>query len=439
MRKGFIFNYFNCVNCGACSAACIIENEWPISRRAIFTYNSEVISVAPVINISSACNHCEIPVCLIGCPADAFYRDNETGSVIVNEEKCIGCRYCQWNCPYNAPIYDENEKVIVKCNLCVKALGEGRLPACAVACPTGALKYDILPDQINNSSLQWFPDKKLNPALLITGSQNDVPQRIIPDPVCNSEIISSKEDYQVKKSDWSLILFTFLTTLSVAYISSSIISGILPDPIIYSILIIAAGISSLFHLGKPLRAWRAIANLKESALSREILMFSIFTIVSIFTVFYGLPELILISSVIGLILLLLIDYVYIYSDKRMMTWMHSGQTFVSALLIVSFFSGSVLPFAFVALIKLISYLFYFSVSEKSVNDTGLRFIRLALLIISGVSLITGISYPDAIIFFLFLSGEFIDRILFYIGYNPLNIKNSIYSHINEKNHEKKRS
>ncbi len=234
-------------------------------------------------------------------------------------------------------------------------------------------------------------------------------------------------------------MFTFLTTLSVAYISSSIISGILPDPIIYSMLIVAAGISSVFHLGKPLRAWRAIANFKESALSREITMFIIFTVISLFTVFYRLPELFLISSVIGLVLLLLIDYVYIYSDKRMMTWMHSGQTFVSGLLIVSFFSGSALPFAFVALIKFTSYFFYFSVSEKSVTETGLSYIRLALLIISGISLITGISYPDTMIFILFLSGEFLDRILFYIWYNPLNISNSINSHINKEIHEKKRS
>ncbi len=160
MRKGFIFNYFNCVNCGACSAACIIENGWPVSRREIFTYNSEVISVAPVINISLACNHCEIPVCLKGCPSDAYHMDHVTGSVIIDDEKCIGCRYCQWNCPYNAPIYDVNEKVIMKCNLCHKGLIEGRLPACAAACPTGALNYDILPDQISNNILQWFPEKE---------------------------------------------------------------------------------------------------------------------------------------------------------------------------------------------------------------------------------------------------------------------------------------
>jgi Fe-S-cluster-containing dehydrogenase component len=147
MRKGFIFNHNKCVSCNSCSAACILENGWKVHPRNIFTYNSNAEYLLPLIHLSLACSHCESAICMEGCPASAYSREDITGAIILDETKCIGCRYCQWTCPYDAPKFDAESKTIAKCNLCYSGLIEGRQPACSSACPTGALRFEPLTEQ----------------------------------------------------------------------------------------------------------------------------------------------------------------------------------------------------------------------------------------------------------------------------------------------------
>ncbi|MBK7712078.1 MAG: 4Fe-4S binding protein [Bacteroidales bacterium] len=130
MAEGFIFNHNRCVACGACRAACILENKWPVSPRTIITYNKPGLPSLPVINLSLACNHCKTAVCMDGCPASAFTRDEATGAIVIDDSKCIGCRYCQWNCPYDAPKFHTPDRIIIKCNLCYQRLKDGLMPAC---------------------------------------------------------------------------------------------------------------------------------------------------------------------------------------------------------------------------------------------------------------------------------------------------------------------
>lgn len=438
MRKGFIFSHNKCVNCGACSAACILENGWSIHPRVIFTYNSDTIPSLPLTNLSLACNHCETPVCLNGCPTASYYREPLTGAVIIDEKKCIGCKYCQWNCPYDAPKFDTENRIIGKCNLCYSGLIEGRLPACTTACPSGALEYGELSEPILKNIPSWFPDKNLNPAIVLKGKQNNDPLRIIPENVFEPEVPKLGAKERGMAGEWSLFAFSFLTTLSVATIISSFINGIFPEKILFVSIIILAGIISLFHLGKRLRAWRAIANVKSSPLSREIALFIIYSVVSFFAVFFQLPGFLLASSIVGLILLIVIDSVYIYADKRKSVIMHSGQTFLSALLIVSFFTGIVLPFIFIALIKLAASAYSLSINKINNINFVIRFLRIALLLVTGVSLVSEISYPDPVISSIFLTGELIDRIIFYIDFSPVNINTEIIKQINIERNEKKR-
>lgn len=91
MRRGFIFNHDLCVGCHACSAACILENNWNIKSRTLYQLNQEALVPVPVLNLSMACNHCEKPSCLEGCPAGAFYRDETTAAVLIDGQKCMGC------------------------------------------------------------------------------------------------------------------------------------------------------------------------------------------------------------------------------------------------------------------------------------------------------------------------------------------------------------
>src|ERR1035437_5245013 len=172
MRKGFIFNHNKCVNCNACSAACILENGCTVPPRNIFTYNSQAEGLIPLINLSLACNHGESAVCMNGCPTSAYSRETVTGAIILDELKCIGCRYCQWNCPYDAPRFDSQNKTVAKCHLCYSELIENRQPACSSACPTGALKFGQLTEPDSDKVFSWFPDKKLNPAIEFTANQN---------------------------------------------------------------------------------------------------------------------------------------------------------------------------------------------------------------------------------------------------------------------------
>jgi anaerobic dimethyl sulfoxide reductase subunit B len=65
-------------------------------------------------NISMACNHCERAACVEVCPTGAMH-DRGDGIVLVDAARCIGCRYCEWACPYGAPQYDAAAGCMTKC------------------------------------------------------------------------------------------------------------------------------------------------------------------------------------------------------------------------------------------------------------------------------------------------------------------------------------
>ena len=134
----------------------------------------------------------------------------------------------------------------------------------------------------------------------------------------------------------------------------------------------------------------------------------------------------------------MIDSVYIFSDRRKYVMLNSGQTFISALLMASFFSGIIFPFIFIALIKLISSLYNLA-GKTDGYFYNLRFIRFAFLFIPAMSLISNNFHNDLSILIIFMIGELFDRVLFYIDYNPLNINILIHEQINHERDEKKRS
>jgi Fe-S-cluster-containing dehydrogenase component/DMSO reductase anchor subunit len=422
MRQGFIFEHTRCVACGACRAACILENGWTFSPRMIYTANKEALPGIPVVHLSLACNHCNNAVCMDGCPAKAYHRDPDTGAVELDDSKCLGCRYCSWNCPYDAPKYLVSEKVIGKCNLCHQRLAERLTPACSSACPTGALNYGEIDGLSYDSVIKWFADKNLEPAIRLTGIEGRSPE-VIPEGIYETEPVNVKPDDKSYAEEWSLIAFSLASTFSVSYLASTLLNGRFPEMITTFLLLLLPAVLSMFHLGKKTRAWRSLSYLGKSPLSREILLFILYSLASLTGVVLQLPWLLISSSVSGLMLLLAIDSVYFYSDNRRRVIFHSGQTFISALLIVSFMTGRIFPFVFIAILKLAASA---SIILKEKNRSAvfeIRFLRIALLFIAGVSILSGISYPGIPVTVIFFAGELIDRILFYYDFKPLNINN----------------
>lgn len=430
MSKCFIFNSGRCVSCKACSAACTLENNWGIKARQIYSWNEDSLPGLPVFNYSLACNHCENPACMQACPAGCYSRDEATGAVLIDQEKCLGCKYCAWNCPYKAPRFNRDKRVIEKCDLCHTAVNNGEMPACVNACPTGALRFEEL---ISGNAPEWFPVQKLKPAIRFSDDSNRK-MRIVPEDKFGS-VPQKKASVRWKSSDASLAVFTFLMTVLTSIVAASMLKGTFPGKYPVVILPLIAALASLFHLGRPLQAWRSLANFRSSALSREILFFIIFSVLSIGAAYLELPVLLISASVSGLMLLILIDNVY--SHVCSSSWFHSGQTFLTALLLISYLSLSLIPFTFIVIVKIIMGTRMLIMKDED-NMSGIRFSRLAVLIFICGGWISGFYTPDMVSSVFIILIELVDRFLFYRDFAPENIKMLININLNRYINEEKR-
>jgi anaerobic dimethyl sulfoxide reductase subunit B (iron-sulfur subunit) len=92
------------------------------------------------------CYHCERPVCVDACPSEAIHKEPEYGAVLIDSEKCDGCRLCYDACPYGAPVYESDDPGVRarKCTFCIDRLLRGEKPICVIACPLRALDFGPL-------------------------------------------------------------------------------------------------------------------------------------------------------------------------------------------------------------------------------------------------------------------------------------------------------
>jgi anaerobic dimethyl sulfoxide reductase subunit B (iron-sulfur subunit) len=147
MQMAFFFDQTRCIGCDACVVSC---KQWnlippgPVMWRRVLTVERGKYPDVSVHFLSISCCHCENPVCLKVCPAQAISKREKDGIVIVDKEICLGgtiCGFaCRKACPYDAPQFEaeENPKM-QKCNFCVERLEENRKPVCVEACITEAL------------------------------------------------------------------------------------------------------------------------------------------------------------------------------------------------------------------------------------------------------------------------------------------------------------
>ena len=142
----FHFDMTKCVGCKCCEVACHEQNNTPaaVNWREVGEVEGGQFPATARLYVSMACNHCIEPACLTGCPVDAYFKDPTTGAVRMRDDMCIGCGYCTWNCPYEAPQFHPERHMVTKCDLCHNRLTDGHLPGCVSACPSGALELEAV-------------------------------------------------------------------------------------------------------------------------------------------------------------------------------------------------------------------------------------------------------------------------------------------------------
>jgi Fe-S-cluster-containing dehydrogenase component len=175
-RWGMVIDLERCVGCNACTLACKIENGTPsdVYYTRVYTEETGTYPDVKTTFVPALCNHCEDAPCVKVCPTGASYR-REDGIVLIDQDKCIGCRFCMMACPYNERFYIRpgtleggyygertdfedakwslfTEGTVHKCTFCVHRVDQGLEPACVVTCPTEARVFGDLEDETSKVS-----------------------------------------------------------------------------------------------------------------------------------------------------------------------------------------------------------------------------------------------------------------------------------------------
>jgi len=317
-QHGFFFNADNCIACHACEAACSEKNDNPahIAFRSVGFVEGGTYPDYQRINISMACNHCDNPVCLKGCPTRAYTKFAEYGAVLQDPDICFGCGYCTWVCPYNAPQLDPVEGQVSKCNMCVDRLEVGLKPACVAACLGKALDFGVIENipegrtqakvaipgfprtDITQPNVRFQQTRTTRRDMLRVDStalryhRDDATGQFRPelDPKNGfrrqwslGKLLGSHENAHVvfTLSAQTVIGAFLLLTIATWAGGSSVAAFATGDALIPAIGLMiglmAVGLFKLnMHLGKPHRFYRGFYNLRLSPVSREIAGVSLF-------------------------------------------------------------------------------------------------------------------------------------------------------------------
>ncbi len=346
-QHGFHFNADNCIACHACESACSEKNDLAphMAYRRVGAIEGGTYPDVTRINISMACNHCEDPVCLKGCPTRAYTKYLEYGAVLQDPEICFGCGYCTWVCPYNAPQLDTEKGQVQKCNMCIDRLEVGLQPACVDACLGNALDFGVIDEipqkqQTADLTIPSFTDPSISRPNIRFQLNQSLPDEFhrIDDVPLSYHKENSKENYSDGKMDVSqssykikakgnpskitwglnklrsredpLVLFTLISQFVVgAFLfiflfplwrePAASLFSFQSHPVTMAGLMLSliglqtfALVLSTLHLGKPQYFYRAMNNLRHSWVSREIAamggFYGLLTAYSVVNIFPGL-------------------------------------------------------------------------------------------------------------------------------------------------------
>jgi Fe-S-cluster-containing dehydrogenase component/DMSO reductase anchor subunit len=278
----------SCSGCKACVAAC--HNLNGLEDEELWRNVGLLIggtSESPALqHVTTACHHCIEPACLIGCPVDAYHKDPLTGIVRHLDDQCIGCQYCMLKCPYDVPRYSKSKGIVRKCDMCRDRLSASEAPACVQSCPNQAIRIQIVEQDsiIEECEAQQFlasaPEPGYTLPTTVYKSSRPLPRNLLP------------EDYYSaipRHGHWALVIMLVLTQMSVgAFVVQQLLlrgpwmrhdnlDTLTP---LYAVTALGLGFlglaASIFHLGRPMYAFRAWLGLRTSWLSREIVAFGVF-------------------------------------------------------------------------------------------------------------------------------------------------------------------
>ena len=370
-QYGFFIDSSRCTGCKTCELACKdFKDLGPeVSFRRIYEYaggdwqedNGVWHQNVFAYYLSISCNHCDDPACTKVCPSGAMHK-REDGFVVVDEDVCIGCRYCHMACPYGAPQYNAEKGHMTKCDGCFRASPRGNNPyvsnpARCVHLSSVQLKSCarstalLLPSRHCRARISQNPISLSN--LTPTAARPAIPLVIW--------LIRRKCKMGNGWHEWPLVIFT---VLGQCVVGALIVSGIgwfaakndadrqrIVRGMFFLWLLMGVGfIASVMHLGSPLRAFNSLNRIGASGLSNEIAAGSIFFAVGglwwLVAVIGKMPQALgklwlLFSMALGVIFVWMMTCVY--QIDTVPTW-HNGYTTLAFFLTV-LLSGPILAAA----------------------------------------------------------------------------------------------
>jgi formate dehydrogenase iron-sulfur subunit len=275
-----------CTGCKACVAACHNLNGLDESEvwRTVGLLHGGSADRPAQQTVTTSCHHCVDPACLAGCPVKAYEKDPVTGIVRHLDDQCIGCQYCTLMCPYDAPKFSPQRGIVRKCDMCSDRLAGGEAPACVQGCPNQAIRIRIV-DQTQalqaseaGTFLPGAPAPDHTIPTTVYRSARAAPPNLLP-----ADFYSVSPEH----SHPPLTIMLVLTQLAVGSLTVGAVArrlfGLPPEgpggfghaAAVMALAFLALA-ASVFHLGRPRYAFRAILGVRTSWLSREALGFGLF-------------------------------------------------------------------------------------------------------------------------------------------------------------------
>lgn len=158
-----------CMGCKACQIACKDKNDLKVGElfRKVHEFELGTYPNTGGYYLSMGCNHCAEAKCVKGCPTGALHYA-EDGTVQHNKNKCIGCQYCVWNCPYGVPQFIKEQGIIAKCDACKDLRDKGGNPVCVDSCPMRCLEFGDLDELAARHGTTIVQDLPVLPSSSIT-------------------------------------------------------------------------------------------------------------------------------------------------------------------------------------------------------------------------------------------------------------------------------